>query len=104
MSAMRTLRMIISPDRRATSSNKDDSQRSDIWGVSVSARTRSDGWAMLMAALALVVIVEGRVVLSSSAEAQRTLSRTAWGDPDLQGYWATGGFAFTLEKGGMYNE
>jgi hypothetical protein len=33
-----------------------------------------------------------------------TAPRTAWGDPDVQGYWATGGFAFTLEKGGMYNE
>src|SRR5712691_392572 len=32
------------------------------------------------------------------------LRRTAWGDPDLQGYWTTGGFAFTLEKGGMYAE
>src|SRR5262249_51628994 len=38
------------------------------------------------------------------APATSTPRRTPWGDPDLQGYWTTGGFAFTLEKGGMYAE
>ena len=43
---------------------------------------------------------------SGSVEHDAGVDSTAdiLGHPELQGFWTTGGVAFTLEKGGMYRE